>query len=339
MRDTILHGDALARLRELPAESVQCVITSPPYFGLRDYGVAGQIGLEETPEAYVATLVAVFREVKRVLRKDGVCWVNLGDSYAASGGHASYGKTSMIHSQEQQEARNFRATKVPGGSCAKQLLGMPWRVAFALQADGWILRSDVIWAKPNCMPESVRDRPTKSHEYLFLFAKSERYFYDAIAVREGEQVYTRKGTQSGHHLTQMAGYKGIAGGTLKRDPNEAYGFARDITTVGRNKRTVWTIATQPYKQAHFAVMPPALVEPCVLAGSKPGDLVLDPFMGAGTVGLVAKQHNRHYLGIELNAAYIALAEKRIADAMKPRAKILHMKRPLPDDMEQLSLFA
>lgn len=269
-----LQGDALSVLQTLPDGIAQTVITSPPYWGLRDYGIPGQLGLEPSPQEYVSNLVRIFQEVKRVLRPDGTLWLNLGDSYAGSG---TIGRNDAVRLASGLASGHGGGITCPNQGTlqrrskgpSKQLLGMPWRVAFALQEDGWILRSDIIWAKPNCMPESVRDRPTKSHEYLFLFSKQERYFYDAQAIKEGEQVYTRKGTKGGHHLTQMPGYKGIAGGTLKRDPTEAYGFARDITTVGRNKRTVWTIATRPYKGAHFATMPPALVLPCVLAGSSP----------------------------------------------------------------------
>lgn len=327
MQDLILQGDCLAVLRTLPDESVQCVVTSPPYFGLRDYGVPGQIGLEPTPAAYVARLVEVFREVKRVLRNDGVMWLNLGDSYGGSGNNKPHTGDLSDRKLNQQ---TFFARQNTAGS--KHLLGMPWRVAFALQDDGWILRSDVIWHKPNCMPESVRDRPTKSHEYLFLFAKSERYFYDAEAIKD-------PATHAGE--VRMTSPKSLSLGQAKGRGIKPSGNATKpfmIVPVGRNKRTVWTIATAPFAEAHFATFPPALVEPCILAGSRPGDVVLDPFFGAGTVGLVAKQHGRHYLGIELNASYITMAEKRIADATRPRAKILKLRQPVTD-VEQLSLFA
>lgn len=397
MRDTILHGDCLARLRELPAESVQCIVTSPPYFGLRDYGTGqwvggsascdhdaairdkalaqvgnslrkatdhpgqinmasailracpscgatrqdAQIGLEETPDAYVAKLVEVFREARRVLRSNGTLWLNLGDSFS-SGGARHTGRNDENEQDIARRAALYRtgkekATATPqerssistcAGVGSKQLLGMPWRVAFALQADGWILRSDVIWAKPNCMPESVKDRPTKAHEYLFLFAKSERYYYDSEALREEASPKSIARISGPTFHQQTGGPKDYRNGI---NPNRSMrktleNFAKN---PGRNKRTVWTIATSPYKQAHFATFPPALVEPCILAGSRAGDLVLDPFMGAGTVGMVAKQHGRSYLGIELNASYIALAEARIAEATKPRAKILKLPKRAP----------
>jgi len=377
-------------------------VTSPPYWGLRDYGTAkweggssecdhagppkasnssglnhgrgrsdyengatvpfrgtclrcgairvdSQVGLEDSPEEYTTKLVSVFREARRVLRGDGTLWLNLGDT---------------INN--------------------KQVVGIPWRVAFALQADGWWLRSAITWAKPNPMPESVTDRPTKSSEMVFLLAKSSTYYYDSEAIKEGSAVYVRKGTKGGHHLTQQEGYKGIAGGTLKRDPDEPYGFARDITTTGRNRRDVWFIATHPFPGSHFAVMPEALVEPCILAGTSEkgccpkcgapwvrvvakgemaqcghvksnhnhkradepdsklsassalrtglavsqittgwrpsctcdaGDpapcVVLDMFTGSGTVGAVAKRLGRSFVGIELNPAYVKMAEERI----------------------------
>jgi DNA modification methylase len=248
-------GDALEVLPTLPAESVHCAVTSPPYFGLRDYGVDGQIGLEPTPDAYVARMVEVFREVRRVLRPDGTLWLNLGDSFSTgSGGDRNIGpKAGGAATRKARARRPIKAN----GLGPKQLLGIPWRVAFALQADGWIVRSDIIWAKPNPMPESVRDRPTKSHEYLFLLSKSPKYFYDAEAVREGSAVHHRKA--SGYKSPELQGcYDGRRG----------LGFAtRDITTVGRNRRSVWTVATRPYKGAHFATFPEALITPCVLAGT------------------------------------------------------------------------
>lgn len=582
MQDTILQGDCLQTLRQMPAESVQCCVTSPPYFGLRDYGAEGQIGLEPTPEQYVAKLVDVFREVRRVLRKDGVLFLNLGDSYyhstpsgpqgkkgeragrtftaAGAGGQregacgtsgkapasypnrdlsfeslcgvclsvwesrishtslqreatqvalpsdpnrahkesergrlptldssrqkqtrqssdakqdlthseghanalpraslASMSGVSSLQSQDcylqtsndgvdlpsvgsfagdarpsddrsdaplemprymagnalscEQQKRHIRCTAGYCSHCgtysdflltniqphyttrlsSKQLLGMPWRVAFALQADGWILRSDCIWHKPNCMPESVKDRPTKAHEYMFLFAKSERYYYDAQAIAEPS-------TPAGIERSKYAygGKKSIA---LVEANKTGIGVRTRVvgerpTYFTRNRRTVWSIPTHSYSGAHFATFPPALIEPCILAGSSPQAcevcgapwermtaiesrvqgvrgsmpshfranvqgypqqsgistsvatlgwqptcrcdntgsarcIVLDPFFGAGTVGVVARQHNRHYLGCELNAAYIALAEARIAEAVKPRAKIIKLKKPKP----------
>jgi DNA modification methylase len=326
-RNVILQGDALTMLKTLPDECVQTVVTSPPYWGLRDYGVPGQFGLEPTLAEYVAKMVELFAEVRRVLRKDGTVWLNLGDSYAGSWGNYSPGG-SMAGTPQSQRKQNGGerwerkaygdmsmrpATTRDKSLKPKDLCGVPWRLAFALQDDGWYLRSDIIWAKPNPMPESVTDRPTRSREYIFLLAKSAHYFYDAEAIREDAPTYTRKGTAAGHHLTQMPGYKGIAGGTLKRDPDEPYGFARDITTTGRNKRSVWTVATAPFAAAHFATFPPKLIEPCILAGSRPGDIVLDPFMGSGTTAIVAVKHLREYLGCELNPDYIAMAERRLGN--------------------------
>jgi len=258
-------GDSLAVLQTLPAASVQCCVTSPPYWGLRDYGHDGQIGLEETPEQYVARLVAVFAEVRRVLADDGVLWLNLGDSYGSG----------------------------------KQLVGIPWRVAFALQADGWYLRSDTIWHKPNPMPESVRDRPTKAHEYVFLLSKSARYFYDSDSIRE---------TSITGDLNSPRGSKGVLGSMnagLRGDSDKGY------SGKTRNTRSVWTIPTQPYSGAHFAVMPPALADRCIKSGSRVGDVVLDPFSGAGTTGMVARRLRRQYVGIELNPEFADMARRRI----------------------------
>lgn len=265
----IINTDALASI-PLCDESVQCVVTSPPYWGLRDYGVDGQLGLEKTPEEYVANMVTVFREVRRVLKADGLLWLNLGDSFLPD----------------------------------KNLAGIPWRVAFALQADGWWLRSDIIWAKPNPMPESVTDRPTRAHEYLFLLTKSARYYYDADAIKESVVTSTLNdkrlgiatGTNRPRYSTDgMASCpSGMAGGSAN----------------GRNKRSVWTIATQPTPDAHFATFPEKLVEPCVLAGSRFGDIVLDPFSGSGTTIKVAHRLGRKGVGCELNREYIKIAERK-----------------------------
>ena len=308
-RNTILVGDALEQLRTLPDESVHCVVTSPPYWGLRDYGEPGQLGLEPTPDEYVANMVEVFREVRRVLRADGTLWINLGDSYAQSGVSGPQGKSgdrsSRTFTAEGAQARSVSGLK------PKDLVGIPWRVAFALQADDWYLRSDIIWAKPNPMPESVTDRPTKAHEYLFLLSKAPRYFYDADAVREESKP-------SGWDRQRAKGedtwkYGRAAGGT-GADATIRNGIGGTTPHgAGRNRRTVWTIATQPYSGAHFAVMPPALVAPCIQAGCPAGGVVLDPFFGAGTVGLVARENGRDYIGIELNPEYAAMAEHRIAN--------------------------
>lgn len=310
MNANLLTGDAIERLRELPDGIVQACITSPPYFGLRDYGVDGQIGLEETPQEYVERLVAAFREVRRVLRGDGTLWLNLGDSYASQGG---------AHGGRNDNQRGVGARRVhaagggdqaartpPDGLKPKDLVGIPWRVAFALQADGWYLRSDIIWAKPNPMPESVRDRPTRSHEYVFLLSKNERYYYDHEAIKE--PAVSDHPSGNGFKRPQSLSRRNADGTPRGKD--------EQWTDVGgkRNRRSVWHIPVRPFKGAHFAVFPEALVEPMVLAGSRPGDLVLDPFAGSGTTGVVAKRHGRRFLGIELNPEYVQLAERRLEDA-------------------------
>ena len=310
-----LHlGDVREVLAELPAASVQTVITSPPYWGLRDYGEAGQIGLERTPAEYVQTMVDVFREVWRVLRNDGTLWLNLGDCFAStppgnktlgvSGASTLHGVDSERYRTTLSQSVQAKRNTVTGGLKAKDLVGIPWRVAFALQADGWYLRSDIVWSKPNPMPESVQDRPTRAHEYIFLLTKQERYFYDAAAIREGDQVYTRK----------AGGYKDDGWARPARDgllTNKGGLADKDTTTVGRNKRSVWTVTTKPYPESHFATFPPDLIEPCVLAGSRMGDTILDPFNGAGTTGLVSLRHGRKYVGIDLNSDYLDMSIRRI----------------------------
>jgi DNA modification methylase len=298
----ILVGDVRERLRDLPDGSVQTCVTSPPYWGLRDYGHAGQIGLEPTPEAFVSEMVAVFAEVRRVLAEDGTVWLNLGDSYAndTKWGGSSGGKHVTALHGNSGIGRGRRDTGLKG----KDLCGIPWRVAFALQADGWYLRSDIIWSKPNPMPESVTDRPTKAHEYLFLLSKRASYYYDAEAIAEAGIADRNRGGNA-----KMVDAAGIV---LGRETNPNCGLGRKWEPDGtRNKRSVWHIATQPYPEAHFATFPEALIEPCILAGSKPGDTVLDPFNGSGTTGAVAIRHQRNYIGVELNPAYVELAEKRI----------------------------
>jgi len=311
-RNTILQGDALEVLKTLSSNSVQCCITSPPYYGLRDYGVPGQIGLEDTPDAYISMLVEVFREVRRVLRDDGTLWVNIGDSYAGSWGNYAPGgikgvQRSRTEEGERWERKAYQDTKfLPPTARAremglkpKDLIGIPWLLAFALRADGWYLRQELIWNKPNCMPESVTDRCTKSHETIFMLSKCERYFYDQEAIKEPGQDWGPRDRSN------------FRNGTI--DPLlKHHGFLDgNFAERGRNKRSVWTVSTQSYDGAHFATFPPKLIEPCILAGSRPGDVVLDCFMGAGTVALVASQHHRNWLGIELNPTYIDLAMKRI----------------------------
>jgi DNA modification methylase len=298
----ILTGDCRQMLKTLPAESVHCVVTSPPYFGLRDYGVDGQIGLEPDPSTYVSTLVEVFQEVRRVLYPSGTVWLNLGDSYAGGGGHCPTAPSSAYSkSGKYGSALKSGGIKPQGFIKPKDLLGIPWRVAFALQADGWWLRSDIIWAKPNPMPESVTDRPTSAHEHVFLMAKSERYFFDAEAVAEPArfEVIAR-------------GMLGAVGTSMRQDaPQVAVSHSRAADGATRNIRNVWTIATQPFSEAHFATFPPALVEPCIKAGCPEGGTVLDPFGGAGTVGLVADRLKRNAILIELNSVYAAMARHRI----------------------------
>ncbi len=317
MTPTVISGDCREVLKTLPSESVNCCVTSPPYFGLRDYGVDGQIGLEQTPDDYVAKLVAVFREVRRVLRDDGTLWLNLGDSY-----------TSMRRSDRKespgvgakQEMNGFRHKikwgkgggtnfwwRIPAFGTElkpKDIMGIPWRVAFALQADGWYLRQDIIWHKPNPMPESVTDRCTKSHEYIFLLSKSQRYYFDSDAIKEPAVGGTSKG--NGRRLAEQAIARTggiISGGTDK----STLGTSADET---RNRRSVWTVTTKPYKGAHFATFPPDLIRPCVLAGCPVGGTVLDPFGGSGTTGMVAQQEGRDAILIELNPNYVPLIENR-----------------------------
>jgi DNA modification methylase len=306
LSNIILHGDALAMLKTLPDRYVQCVVTSPPYYGLRDYGVSEQIGLEETPQAYIEKLVSVFREVRRVLKDDGVLWLNIGDSYASQAG-PQVDQSHTSRTGAQNGAWSGKSRRVPIGLKNKDLMMIPARVAIALQEDGWWLRSDCIWYKPTAMPESVLDRPTTAHEHIFLLAKNEHYHYDADSIREPHV------TES--NIRDRAKEGVWASGALLTPIGK--GMREWNSPQGRNKRTVWTVAAQPYPEAHFATMPPKLVEPCILAGSRAGDIVLDPFMGAGTVALVALQYQRQYLGIELNADYIQLANERIA-VVQPR---------------------
>ena len=307
----ILLGDCREVLKTLPADSVQTVCTSPPYWGLRDYGVDGQIGLEQSLQDWVDQMVAVFREVRRVLRPDGTLWLNLGDAYAGSWGaqsreqagkHASNVSAISANQVKAAQIRTGTGSLSRTGLKPKDMMGQPWRVAFALQDDGWYLRSDVIWSKPNPMPESVEDRPTKSHEYLFLLSRSERYHYDQQAIREPDG-----GKDHRRHVVapidrQQPGVTPHMGLRLDAGRNGK----------GRNKRSVWTIPTANYGAGHFATFPPALIRPCILAGSRAGDLVLDPFNGAGTTGLVALELGRRYVGIELNPSYVAMTERRLA---------------------------
>ena len=312
----ILHGSCLDRLKDLEDQSINTCITSPPYWGLRDYGRKdNQLGLEETPEEFVENLVKVFREVKRVLRDDGTVWLNLGDSYAnqRSGEGADTMKNLNVNTHgyknptEKQEKtnKNFNQPLNYGNLKQKNLVGIPWRVAFALQADGWYLRQDIIWHKPNPMPESVTDRCTKAHEYIFLLSKSVKYYFDNEAIKE-DSIYTPGKT---HEAEREKGYKGKWSNPEKGSRHD--GSFKAIREK-RNKRSVWTIATKPFKGAHFATFPMDLIEPCVLAGCPEGGTVLDPFGGSGTTAQVANGHNRDAILIELNEEYIEIAKERIA---------------------------
>ena len=300
----IINSDALEALRTLPDCCCSTCITSPPYYWLRDYGVDGQIGLEDTPEQYIENLVKIFREVHRVLKDDGTLWVNIGDSYAGSGkGRNRDGvfkeKAENIQSAGQKKSR-IRRTLEGCGLKRKDLIGIPWLLAFALRADGWYLRSDIIWQKPNAMPESVKDRPTRAHEYIFLLSKSSLYYYNAEAVKE---------PAVGFYNAAPAGSNGTRKPNARRRGNSR-GLAPNESGK-RNRRSVWTIATRPYKVTHFATFPEELVRPCILAGSKPGDIVLDPFAGSGTTGAVAAQEGRDFIGIEINPDYCKIIRQRL----------------------------
>ena len=300
--DTVtLHlGDSLAVLRTLPDQSVDCCVTSPPYFGLRDYGTEGQYGLESSPAEYVETMRALFAEVRRVLADDGTLWLNLGDTYYS-------GKGAAVGPDKKQPARRgyVRPVDKSGADWAKpkSLLGIPWRVAFALQDDGWILRNEIIWSKPNAMPESVTDRLSSRHEHLFMLTKSRRYWFDLDPIREEQSpVSIARATRA-----DMRGKEGWADAYHGNPPTGLARQSERDTSIGRNPGDVWNIATQPFPGAHFAVMPPELARRAVVAGCKPGGVVLDPFSGSGTTGLVAQQNGRRYVGIDLSAEYLDLS--------------------------------
>jgi len=324
-KDIIKHiGNCLDILPTLPEKSVDCCVTSPPYWGLRDYGVEGQLGLEETPDKFVDNLVKVFREVRRVLKDNGTLWLNLGDTYSnhrdsksTSQTLAKGGSSEKAHVIEKgkNHSRNSKMLKSVGLK-HKDLVGIPWRVALALQQDGWYLRSDIIWSKPNPMPESVTDRPTKAHEYIFLLSKSEKYYYDNEAIKEpiAESTIGRGPVDFGG--AKGRGYKPEEGDPNFRNGSEQWGRTFNYKSScknGRNKRTVWTVPTKPYKEAHFATFPPKLIEPCILAGCPEGGTVLDPFGGSGTTAMVAIQHRRKAILIELNPEYEKLQDKRTTE--------------------------
>jgi len=338
----IEFGDCRDTMRRWAADGVkvQTCVTSPPYFGLRDYGHERQIGLEQTPEAYIAAMVEVFRCVRDVLADDGTLWLNIADSYAGGGGFSPNSPSNQAGSKQTTHKGSIRGAIKPQGEVkAKDLIGIPWMLAFALRADGWYLRQDIIWHKPNPMPESVRDRCTKAHEYIFLLSKSERYFIDPAGMKEpaaassiarwSRDVENQRGSDRVPGKTNGT-MKAVGGPRSRADsfkregskreqtiPGQGYGTHRpdreestyDLAT--RNRRSVWTVATRPYKGAHVATFPPALIDPCILAGSRPGDIVLDPFMGSGTTAAVSLQHGRQYLGCELNPEYGPLQQERI----------------------------
>jgi DNA modification methylase len=335
----IIQGDCFKLLQTLPDESVNCCVTSPPYWGLRDYRVKGQIGLEASIEEYVAKIVNVFREVKRILKKDGTCWINLGDSYNSPGPNR-HDKSNIVHKGKAKKIWSQPSTRLDKELKSKELCGIPWRIAFALQKDGWYLRQDIIWAKPNPMPESVQDRCTKAHEYLFLLTKSTRYYYDQEAIKEplkdasifrlmqnienqkgsdrvsGKRNGTMKavcqkpafGWRQGKRFNEMM----AGGGTSYKNGHSGYFDSNGQPLCGSmaNKRSVWTVPTFSFKEAHFATYPPDLIKPCILAGCPVGGTVLDPFAGSGTTGQVALELGRRAILIELNSNYIELINQR-----------------------------
>jgi DNA modification methylase len=344
--NTIHNLDALEGLKQLEDRSVQCCVTSPPYWGLRDYGVAGQMGMEKTPEEFISKMVGLFSEVKRVLKDDGTLWVNIGDSYASNGKNRTTeqatAKSTLAGTTTSQEQILVQQNKVVSGLKPKDLVGIPWMLAFALRADGWYLRSDIVWAKKNCMPESVTDRPTRSHENIFLLSKSAKYFYDHEAIKEpalydvdGTGTAARKARQKENNKSmpvgrvsgiRPAGFKDAEKMNGKHAEDKQRGHSRrhngfndrwdkmtheEQCTGMRNKRDVWNISPAQFPEAHFATFPEEIPDICIRAGSKEGDTILDPFMGAGTTAVVARKRNRNFIGFELNPAYITIAENRL----------------------------
>jgi len=345
----LYRGDCLKVLPMLPDESVHCCVTSPPYYGLRDYGHDDQIGLESTPQEYIAIMVNVFREVRRVLRNDGTLWLNLGDSYGGNSRNARSFRRDRAMCQGVKRKGNScdpkRGKAAIGqpmyeGRQSKQLLGMPWRVALALQDDGWILRQDIIWHKLNPLPESVRDRCTKAHEYIFLLSKSRKYYYDSKAIAQPmARSSIRRLNQDTEHQLGSNRVPGKTNGNMKAvgprfggnkyADDDAFnrtksGYVWDGGNGLANKRSVWTVATHAFKDAHFATFPPSLIEPCILAGSPEGGTVLDPFNGAGTTGLVSIRKGRGYIGIELNEQYAEMTRQRLEPEVAAKTGTLGM---------------
>ena len=311
--DTIINRDALYALRELPEESVHCCVTSPPYYALRDYGLDAQIGREDTPEQYIDRLTEVFREVRRVLRTDGTFWLNIADTYCGTGNKGYHADP------KNPRGRNGQAVSIArqaAGCKQKDLIGIPWLLAFALRADGWYLRSDIIWQKENPMPESVKDRPTRCYEHIFLLSKEKKYYYDAAAIAEPlapttAERYRRARSTNSKYTLEIPGQGKVQGLNRPRDG----GYYDDaLMPTTRNKRDVWTVSTNGFRGAHFAVFPEKLIEPCILAGSPLGGTVLDPFAGSGTTGVVAKRLRRDFIGCEINPDYAQMAADRIAAA-------------------------
>jgi len=311
MITNIIHNEnCLTGLKKVPDNSIDCCVTSPPYYGLRDYGTTDQIGLEETPTEFVEALKQIFEEVKRVLKPEGTLWLNLGDSYASGAKNRTteqvVSSTTLRGGTKSQEQSLVQKNKIADGLKPKDLIGIPWRVAFALQAAGWFLRQDIIWHKPYCMPESVTDRCTKNHEYIFLLSKSERYYFDRQAIQKPMADSTAQRMKQ--NIDQQEGSTRANDGRKTNGNMKAVG---SIETKMVNKRSVWTVGPAQFSEAHFATFPEDLIVDCIKAGCPEGGLVLDPFMGAGTTALVSRKLNRNYVGFELNPEYMAIADKRL----------------------------
>jgi DNA modification methylase len=319
----IYTGDNRTILKTFEDKSVNCIVTSPPYYGLRDYGNEAQIGLEETPEAYISTMVDVFTECKRVLKDNGTLWLNIGDSYAANTGYqveqSIRGGNDFVNAGQN----NGKSVKPPKGLKPKDLIGIPWLLAFALRSSGWYLRQDIIWHKPNPMPESVTDRCTKAHEYIFLLSKSAKYYYDAEAIKQEslnpDDDLRRMMQQKEDNKSNPDNLKN--GLRIKNEKSQIFGSRSGHSgnhfydTGKANKRSVWTITTKPFSEAHFATFPEDLIVDCIKAGCPENGIILDPFMGAGTTALVASKLNRNFIGIELNPEYVKIAEKRLQNEL------------------------